>query len=210
MIRRRAMGERRRVGGHAGHRAAERRGAGRRASWRPTPSSAITIVSARRRSTRSMNIVRATAIGWYVAGPRAGTSPGTASAGAGRRAASPSARNGASAAVPAVRRRRRRRSCAMITSLPWCSSGTNGIGGQGMTLAIVDSSSGAASAAAMKPGDRLGRRRQDEHPADDRRQLVQPELEPGRDAEVAAAAADRPEQVRVRARRRRGGARRPP
>ena len=38
--------------------------------------------------------------------------------------------------------------------------------------------------------------------------LVQPELEPGRDAEVAAAAADRPEQVRVRARRRRGAARR--
>ena len=40
--------------------------------------------------------------------------------------------------------------------------------------------------------------RQDQHAADDRVDLVQPELEPGRDAEVAAAAADRPEQVRVR------------
>ena len=33
-----------------------------------------------------------------------------------------------------------------ITSLPCHSSGTIGIGGQGMTLAIVDSSSGASSA----------------------------------------------------------------
>ena len=39
----------------------------------------------------------------------------------------------------------------MMTSLPCCSAGTNGIGGAGMTLAIVDSSSGAASAAAMNP-----------------------------------------------------------
>ncbi len=35
--------------------------------------------------------------------------------------------------------------------LPWCASGTNGIGGQFMTFAIVVSSSGAASAAATKP-----------------------------------------------------------
>ena len=47
-------------------------------------------------------------------------------------------------------------SMAMMTSWPWCSAGTNGIGGAGMTLAMVDSSSGAASAAAMKPGDGLG------------------------------------------------------
>ena len=42
------------------------------------------------------------------------------------------------------------------------------------------------------------RRRQDEHAADDPVQLVEPELEAGHDAEVAAAAADRPEQVGVR------------
>ena len=47
-------------------------------------------------------------------------------------------------------------------------------------------------------GDDVGRRRQDQHPAHDRIDLVQPELEAGRDAEVAAAAADRPEEVRVR------------
>ena len=64
-----------------------------------------------------------------------------------------------------------------------------------MTLAIVDSSSGAASAAAMNPAIDLGRRRQDEHPADDAGELVEPELEARHDAEVAAAAADRPEQV---------------
>ena len=38
-----------------------------------------------------------------------------------------------------------------ITISPWCSAGTNGIGGRGMTLAIVESSSGAASAAATNP-----------------------------------------------------------
>ena len=83
----------------------------------------------------------------------------------------------------------------MITSLPWSSSGTNGIGGQVMTLAMVDSSSGAASAAAMNPATMSGGRGQDQHAADDLGQRVQPEPEPRRDAEVAAAAADRPEQV---------------
>ena len=38
-----------------------------------------------------------------------------------------------------------------ITSWPWCSSGMNGIGGHGMTFAIAESDSGAASAAAMNP-----------------------------------------------------------
>jgi hypothetical protein len=36
----------------------------------------------------------------------------------------------------------------MSTNRPWISSGTNGIGGAGMTFAIVDNSSGAASASA--------------------------------------------------------------
>jgi hypothetical protein len=34
---------------------------------------------------------------------------------------------------------------------PCCSAGRNGIGGAGITLAIAESSSGAASASAMKP-----------------------------------------------------------
>jgi len=42
-------------------------------------------------------------------------------------------------------------SIPMTMSRPWYSSGTNGIGGHGITLAIVESSSGAVSAAAMKP-----------------------------------------------------------
>ena len=46
-------------------------------------------------------------------------------------------------------------------------------------------------------GDRLGRGRQEEHAADDGRDLLEPELEPGDDPEVAAAATDRPEQVRL-------------
>ena len=95
-----------------------------------------------------------------------------------------------------------------MTSLPCCSAGTNGIGGQGITLAIVDSSSGAASAARDEAGDRLRGGRQEEHPADDPGQLVEPVLEPGHDAEVAATAADRPEQVGLVSRRRRGRARR--
>ena len=46
-------------------------------------------------------------------------------------------------------------------------------------------------------GDRVRRRRQDQEPAHDLGQGMEPELEAGHHAEVAAAAADRPEQVRV-------------
>ena len=49
-----------------------------------------------------------------------------------------------------------------------------------------------------EPGDHLGRRRQDQHAAHDLVERVQPELEARGDAEVAAAAADGPEQVGVR------------
>ena len=97
----------------------------------------------------------------------------------------------------------------MMTSLPWSSSGRKGIGGAGMTFAIVDSSSGAASAAAMNPATVSGSGRQDEHPADHRRELVEAELEPGRHPEVAAAAADRPEQVGLVLGIDRGSGRRP-
>ena len=44
-------------------------------------------------------------------------------------------------------------------------------------------------------GDRLGRRGQDEDPADDAIELVQAELEPRHDAEVRAGATDRPEKI---------------
>ena len=71
------------------------------------------------------------------------------------------------------------------------------MGGQFMTLAIVPSSSGAASAALMKPATVSAVGRQDQHAANERRNLVQLVLEPRHDAEVAAAAADGPEQVWV-------------
>ena len=59
----------------------------------------------------------------------------------------------------------------------------------------------------MKPAIASGGRRQDQHAADDPRDLVEPELEARRDAEVAAAAADRPEQVGVGGLRRRDAGR---
>ena len=86
---------------------------------------------------------------------------------------------------------------AKMTSCPCSSSGTNGIGGQGMTLAMVDSSSGAASAAAMKPATVSAVAGRMSIPPTTVSTVVQPELEPGHHAEVAAAAADRPEQVRI-------------
>jgi cytochrome c1 len=46
--------------------------------------------------------------------------------------------------------------------------------------------------------DHLGRRRQDQHAAEDHVDLVQTETEPRRHAEVAAAAADGPEQLGMR------------
>lgn len=49
----------------------------------------------------------------------------------------------------------------------------------------------------QEPGDRRGRGGEQQHPADDAVQRVQPELHPGDHAEVPAAAAQRPEQVRV-------------
>ena len=48
-----------------------------------------------------------------------------------------------------------------------------------------------------EPGDGLGRRGQDQHPAVRLGHVVEPVLEARHDPEVAAAAADRPEQVRM-------------
>ena len=74
-----------------------------------------------------------------------------------------------------------------------------------MTFAIVESSSGAASAAAMNPAIVSGVAGSMSIPPTIVPTGCEPELEPGRDAEVAAAAADRPEEVRLRARRRPAG-----
>ena len=65
----------------------------------------------------------------------------------------------------------------------------------GITFAIVDSSSGARGRGSHEAGHRLRRRRQQEHAAGDGRQVVEPVVEPRHHAEVAAAAADRPEEV---------------
>ena len=75
--------------------------------------------------------------------------------------------------------------------------GTNGAGGAGMMFAIVESSSGAASAAADEASDGVGGRGQDEHAARDGADRLEPVVEAGDHAEVAAATADRPEQVGV-------------
>ena len=66
-----------------------------------------------------------------------------------------------------------------------------------MTLAMVDSSSGAALGGGDEPGHGLGRRGQDEHAAGEGADVVELEAEPGHDAEVASPTPDRPEQVGV-------------
>ena len=83
----------------------------------------------------------------------------------------------------------------MITVDPWYSSGTNGIGGQGITLRIPRQRVGRLGQDPRGAGDRRRRGGQDQHPARDLGDRVQPVVEARRDAQVAAAAADRPEQV---------------
>ena len=84
-----------------------------------------------------------------------------------------------------------------MTSWPLNSSGMNGIGGAGITLAIVDNSSGACSARATKSAMVRGVAGSHEHAADHLGQLVRGVVEPRHHPEVAAAATDRPEQVSV-------------
>ena len=48
-----------------------------------------------------------------------------------------------------------------------------------------------------QPRDHVGARREQQHPADDLVDLVEPEPESGRDTEVAAAAPERPEEMGV-------------
>ena len=85
-------------------------------------------------------------------------------------------------------RRRRRRAPA----------GTNGAGGRLMTIEIWVSSSGASIDASTTSTQHLAGERQEQHAAGDHLDRVEPVAEAGGDAEVAAAAADRPEQVGVR------------
>ena len=67
-----------------------------------------------------------------------------------------------------------------------------------MTLAMADNSSGAASASAMNDAMTSGVAGSISMPPTISWSSWSRKLEPGRDAEVAAAAADRPEKVRVR------------
>jgi hypothetical protein len=106
-----------------------------------------------------------------------------------------SARNGAIACSPAAVSPAQAR-FAKMTVCPWMASGRKGIAGAGITLAIVERSSLAASAAAMKPATvarwqagRGSRRRCC--------QGLEAVQETGHDTEVAASATDPPEEVRV-------------
>ena len=144
------MGERGGVGRDAGHRAAEdpelhdahRRVGGRRRSTIVSATALVDRVHEQRPRDGGRVVVRVlgrvdlrvAASGWTMS-----------AIGVGQRA------ERGDRALTGLGRRRHRHMSAKITSLPCRSSGTNGIGGQGMTLAIVDSSSGAASAAAMNP-----------------------------------------------------------
>ena len=85
------------------------------------------------------------------------------------------------------------------TSLPCHSAGRNGSGGAWRMTAQQVSSSGAVSSACRYCVRTSRRRRTDARQAlrDLRTKLVELEIEDGDDAEIAAAAAQRPEQVRV-------------
>ena len=82
-----------------------------------------------------------------------------------------------------------------MMSWPCTSAGIIGIGGAGITTAISVISFGAASDAAMNASIVSGVAGSANMPAVHRLELVQPEGELGGHAEVAATAADRPEQV---------------
>ena len=73
----------------------------------------------------------------------------------------------------------------------------NGAGGAVIALQIVESSSGARRASAMKPSITSAVAGRKSMPPTIRVERPHAEAEPGGDAEVAAAAADRPEQVGV-------------
>ena len=75
--------------------------------------------------------------------------------------------------------------------------GRTGPAGCAIRNEIVESSSGAFAAIGTRLFSTSGRRRQEERAAKDGLDRVQLELEAGDDAEVAAAPADRPEEVRM-------------
>src|SRR5262245_29658038 len=106
----------------------------------------------------------------------------------------------------------------MTTRRPWPSCDRNGSGGGTMMLAVATTAAirrqepqvrshhevgdrrdlvGRLLGRLDEAGDRRRRRGQDEHPAGGGLERMEPIFEPSRDAEVAAAAADRPEEVGV-------------
>ena len=123
--------------------------------------------------------------------------PGTASASPCRRAAS--RRRGTAGARPG-RRPDRRHHTNMMTSdiVPTSSAGTNGAGGSAIRNEIVRQLLGRARRDRHEAAQDVPGRRHEQRAAEDLADRVELELEAGDDAEVAAAAAHRPEQVRVR------------
>ena len=82
----------------------------------------------------------------------------------------------------------------------WCCSGTNGAGGAFSPAIRVPMSAREVRDEVAAEAQHLAPRSttpEEEPEVDDRPDLVQPELERGHDAEVAAAAAECPEQVGV-------------
>ena len=85
----------------------------------------------------------------------------------------------------------------MTTSRPWCSGGEERHRRRGHDVGDRRELLRRGLGLGDEGGDHLGRRGQEQHPADDRADLVEAELQPRGDAEVPAAAADRPEEVGV-------------
>ena len=111
---------------------------------------------------------------------------------------SASARSGAIARSPASTSSLACAMNAITIGVPCSGSGMNGHRRRRSSRCRSSRArSGARRASAMKPSIDLGGRRQEQHAAHDPRERPHAEAEPGGDAEVAAAAADRPEQVGV-------------
>ena len=128
-----------------------------------------------------------------------GRCPDTASAWPCRRAAS---RRRGTAGGPPGRRPGRRCYTNMIASdiVPTSSAGTNGAGGSAIRNEIVAQLLGRARRDRHEAAQDLAGRRHEQRAAEDLADRVELELEPRDDTEVAAAAADRPEQVGMRVR----------
>ena len=97
----------------------------------------------------------------------------------------------------------------VTTGAKWCSTGTNGAGGAAAPRSRADVAASPPRRRARPAAPSPHRPARPQHrELHDRTDVVQPELELGHDAEVAATAAQRPEQVRVLGRLARTRARR--